>query len=374
MTKKLKTDGDARPAYEIGPDDIKARFLIDRRSMGTIIGKGGSRIKTMRDETGVYASILKVKNIAQESPDRVLVLQGTPDQVSDAMKIVSTNLISNTNERQDDKAVQTENTKITVLFDQTQAGAVIGKGGSTIKEFQSTTGAKMSVSKDVMPGSTERNAAIQGTADIIRECLKLVLLKLNEFPVTGSTTEYTPTPEGSSAPQTNPYAQQGMGFGQQMQMQQAGYPPYVYAQQGYEGYQQQQQQAYGGKPFSNGFPQAGVAGVGGVRGQQPSRGAAGGIKMLGGGGAAGISQQVMIPTASCGGVIGKGGRTIRNIQGSTGTTISIADPDPEKKHERLCTITGTQAGIDQAIALIQRAVESEASATSTPSVMSYGSY
>jgi len=355
-SKKLKTESSsAAPKYEKGPDDVTARFVIDKRSMGLIIGKGGSRIRSMREETGVYASILKVKEVARDSTNhRVLVLQGPISQVALAKKSICNQMIQSQQER----ATPTEepapeiNAKVTLLFDQSQAGAVIGKAGATIKKIQADTSCKMQVSKECMTASTERSCDFTGTVDVVAAALELTLVELKNYPCKGETSQYIPGTAPAMQGYGDPYGAPQQSYGGRNP------PPAQYSHHQYNG-------VVGNSPYD-------TAPGGHVPSHAPQHGYApqanqglmfgSGMGMGGGGGAnAGPStkQQIAIPTACAGGVIGKGGRKIREIQQQSECLVQIADPTTENGAERMVTITGSQMGIQTAIMLIQRTVESE---------------
>lgn len=60
------------------------------------------------------------------------------------------------------------------------AGSVIGKGGSTITEFQSQSGARIQLSRNTeyYPGTTDRIVMISGAFDEVMTALELILTKL----------------------------------------------------------------------------------------------------------------------------------------------------------------------------------------------------
>ncbi|XP_044508190.1 protein BTR1-like isoform X2 [Mangifera indica] len=71
-------------------------------------------------------------------------------------------------------------TYIRFLVSNALAGAVIGKGGSTITDFQSQSGAKIQLSRshEFFPGTTDRIIMISGTIDETLKAMELILDKL----------------------------------------------------------------------------------------------------------------------------------------------------------------------------------------------------
>ncbi|XP_042485256.1 protein BTR1-like [Macadamia integrifolia] len=71
-------------------------------------------------------------------------------------------------------------TCIRFLVSNAAAGSVIGKGGSTITEFQSQSGARIQLSRnhEFFPGTSDRIIMISGTIDEILKAMELILSKL----------------------------------------------------------------------------------------------------------------------------------------------------------------------------------------------------
>lgn len=71
-------------------------------------------------------------------------------------------------------------TYIRFLVSNPLAGAVIGKGGSTINDFQSQSGARIQLSRshEFFPGTTDRIIMISGTIDEILRAVDLIVDKL----------------------------------------------------------------------------------------------------------------------------------------------------------------------------------------------------
>ncbi|KAL5709731.1 Protein btr1 [Ranunculus cassubicifolius] len=69
---------------------------------------------------------------------------------------------------------------IRFLVSNAAAGSVIGKGGSTITEFQSQSGARIQLSRnnEFFPGTSDRIIMVSGAYDDIIEAMKLILSKL----------------------------------------------------------------------------------------------------------------------------------------------------------------------------------------------------
>ncbi|XP_010243184.1 PREDICTED: protein BTR1-like isoform X2 [Nelumbo nucifera] len=73
-----------------------------------------------------------------------------------------------------------KNTYIRFLASNAAAGSIIGKGGSTITEFQSQSGARIQLSRshEFFPGTSDRIIMISGAFDDVIMAMELILAKL----------------------------------------------------------------------------------------------------------------------------------------------------------------------------------------------------
>lgn len=288
---------------------MEVRTLIENNQVGGIIGKGGSNVQRIREETGATLSILKTqfRNVA----DRVMVLKGNLSQIAMACSHVVQSDKKEFDQGEEQQVV------MRFLVHRSSVGALIGKGGATIRETQANTGVRMQISNEPLPNSTEKSVTVTGTPSAIHSATLTILRQLHDNPLRGNAKlqEYVP---GQPQYAPNPYGMPmgGMPMGGMAE----GYAqPQMYGQIG-----QIPQQQYGGVP-----PQA-----------APSS-----------------TQKIAIPTVCAGCVIGKGGSVIRSLREQSRTNISIADPEADSPNERVVTLTGTPQGIQTAVYLIRQLVE-----------------
>jgi RNA-binding protein Nova len=71
-------------------------------------------------------------------------------------------------------------THLRFLVSNTAAGCIIGKGGSTINEFQSQSGARIQLSRshEFFPGTNDRIIMVSGLFDEVIKAMELILEKL----------------------------------------------------------------------------------------------------------------------------------------------------------------------------------------------------
>jgi len=289
------------------------RFWIEKKHMGMIIGKGGERIKTLRETTGTFCSILKLQANVTDAVDRVMSIQGTVEQVAHAIKLISETIMEFERQRSEKEAQTTGETipsdhtfTIKLLCNQAQVGAVIGKGGATVKETMAATASKIQCSNEPLPGSTEKAIIVTGTPDVLQAATTLIMSQLRDFPKEGGT-QYSPGGGAASygtsrAP--NPYGTPVDPF----MGARSSYDPYALASHAVD--------------------------------------------------TATMTQQIAIPASYAGAVIGKSGRTISDIKAQSGCQIQIAKAE-ESNPERVVTISGPHAGIQAAVYLIRQVIETQ---------------
>ncbi|CAG0901016.1 unnamed protein product [Darwinula stevensoni] len=123
--------------------DTEIRLLIPSKSAGSVIGKGGQNISRLRNEVSITAGEEDALNVLHEAIPLL-------DEVVQTMKSPST-----------------QGTEVRMLVHQSQAGSIIGKGGSRIKELRDETGANIRIYGISCPQSTDRVVQITGEPEVI---------------------------------------------------------------------------------------------------------------------------------------------------------------------------------------------------------------
>ena len=201
---------------EDAKDSTELRLLLESVHVGAIIGKGGEVIKRLREDNACYINILKVSEAAGSggSRERVMVMKGSNDAVLRTLAQIIDLQIESQNNREKrehgEDAPLKDATQIRLLVHRTTVGAVIGKEGNTIRQTSSSTGARVQVSGEALPHSSEKTVAISGTKEQVNSALALVVGQIKSNPPKAGTkvTPYVPGAYG--------------GFQQQQQQQQQG--------------------------------------------------------------------------------------------------------------------------------------------------------
>lgn len=387
----MKRDFDSgydRPSKRMRPGDECIRLLIPSKVAGSIIGKGGKNITELR---GKYKASITVPDCP--GPERVLTISADQETALNIVADCLPNMLENGSRVNDDEI------DVRMAIHQSQAGCVIGKGGSKIKELREKTGGKLKLFSSCAPQSTDRICQIIGKPSVIIELIRDILDLLHDTACKGPIQNYDPHnfdnyyadeyggyggtgagriggrggggPRGGGMPPGGPMG--GMRGGPPMRGGPGGPAPF-------------------NGPPSRGGPNMGPSGpggpvgpmggynmrngsgpapferdgwVGGPGSMNPPFGGPGGPMggMNGppgpsGPGSSKTSTQVTIPKDLAGAIIGKQGGRIKKIRNDSGAAITIDEP-AAGSNDRVITITGYPNEIQMAQYLLQQSVQAE---------------
>ncbi|KAI9199577.1 uncharacterized protein BJ171DRAFT_517979 [Polychytrium aggregatum] len=295
---------------------IVIRSLVSTKDAGVIIGKGGKNVAEIRTVTGVKAGVSKV---VPGVPERILTISGSLDHVAKAYSMIARFLLDSP---QNGQTHQPDQTTVRILITTQLMGSIIGKGGSRIRDIQEHSGAKIVVSKEMLPQSTERVVEITGLVDSIQ----IAVYEIGESILGDARSKNT------GAVPYNPQSQVNGTFASPLTRG----PPSAVRREGE-------------KPRET--PDRAPSGS--VR-RQPSRGENRLTESTG----PETSQTLSIPADMVGCVIGKGGSFITQIRILSGSRLRIAD-QAENSNERVITITGTFESNQKALNLLYTQLEAE---------------
>uniref|UniRef100_A0A6P7FVV5 Heterogeneous nuclear ribonucleoprotein K-like isoform X1 n=1 Tax=Diabrotica virgifera virgifera TaxID=50390 RepID=A0A6P7FVV5_DIAVI len=182
LAMKRGADGDmGSPQKRSRRGDEEVRLLIPSMVAGSIIGKGGSNITKLRSQ---YKASITVPDCP--GPERILTLSSDMDSVCNIVQDVIPKLEAHgatTNGNELD---------LRMMIHQSQAGCVIGKGGSKIKEIREKTGARVQIYANVAPQSTDRVIQITGEPPKCIETIRDILTLIKQSPIRGAVNPYDP--------------------------------------------------------------------------------------------------------------------------------------------------------------------------------------
>ncbi|XVF64265.1 hypothetical protein PTKIN_Ptkin09bG0154600 [Pterospermum kingtungense] len=155
------------------------RLLCHDEKVGGVIGKGGTIIKTLQQETGCE---IKVLEAIPDSEDRIIVVSGPahPDDRISAVQDAVLRVLSRINRATPDSKEKTM--MVRFLVSSNQIGCLLGKGGSIIAEMRKSSGAHIRIlGKDQVPkcaSEGEEVVQINGEHDTVRDALLQITTRL----------------------------------------------------------------------------------------------------------------------------------------------------------------------------------------------------
>lgn len=338
------------------------RMMLSNANAGTIIGKGGSNIKGIRENSGCKVSIQELQPGATE---RLVSVTGPPLLVNQATELMlgclEESLSMDTNAPPPGPEGHSHSMKL--VLSNNQVGGIIGKGGATIKQFREETGAVIKV-ETLQTAGNERIVTLQGVKAAVVKAHLLTVLKIATIPEdrdagnNPSKQQRTGGGRGGAAPLSGLPGLQQLGYGIPQGIPQAALMSAMYgAQGGIPGVPGQFAAQYGQvTPGLQGYQFTGAVDQGFT--QSPAQAAAqqaavanvpvpvvtvGGVEQL-------------VPSLLIGRIIGRGGTGIRELRDMSRATIKISsDPEPGTDNRKV-TITGSPEQTQLALQMLQQRI------------------
>ncbi|XP_069180466.1 insulin-like growth factor 2 mRNA-binding protein 2 isoform X3 [Procambarus clarkii] len=301
--------------------DFPLRILVLSEMVGAIIGRQGSTIRTITQQTRARVDVHRKDNAG--SLEKAITIYGNPENCTNACKRILEVMqeeADNTNKGiLEDLQEEAENTSkgeipLKILAHNNLIGRIIGKGGTTIKKIMDDTSTKITVSSinDINSFNLERIITIKGNIEDIAMAENMISARLR--------TSYESdlqafAPQSAMFPGLHPMAMMStVGFG---------------LPRGGSG-SAAGMGMYGSSPTS--YPPLYPTPIPGQQGSQGSE----------------VCEEVAflyIPNSAVGAIIGTKGSHIRNIIRFSGASVKIAPLEeegrPAEQTERKVTIVGT---------------------------------
>lgn len=273
--------------------DFPLRILVQSDMVGAIIGRQGSTIRQITQQTRARVDVHRKDNVG--SLEKAITIYGNPENCTNACKKIL--------EVMQQEANNTNKGEIAlkILAHNNLIGRIIGKGGNTIKRIMQETETKITVSSinDINSFNLERIITVKGSIDNMSKAEAQISAKLRQ---SYENDLQAMAPQTMMFPGLHPMAMMataGIGYGSRgLYTGQASYP---------------------------GMYPAGPSQVGGGDGSETT--------------------YLYIPNNAVGAIIGTKGSHIRNIIRFSGASVKIAPIDETKpqetQNERRVTIVGS---------------------------------
>ncbi|RZF34745.1 hypothetical protein LSTR_LSTR007797 [Laodelphax striatellus] len=154
--------------------DFPLRILVQSDMVGAIIGRQGSTIRQITQQTRARVDVHRKDNVG--SLEKAITIYGNPDNCTNACKRIL--------EVMQQEANNTNKGEITlkVLAHNNLIGRIIGKGGNTIKRIMQETDTKITVSSinDINSFNLERIITVKGAIESMSKAESMISAKLRQ--------------------------------------------------------------------------------------------------------------------------------------------------------------------------------------------------
>lgn len=156
------------------PTDFPLRLLVQSDMVGAIIGRQGSTIRLITQQSRARVDVHRKDNVG--SLEKAITIYGNPENCTNACKRILEVMqqeASNTNKGEICLKILAHNNLI---------GRIIGKGGNTIKRIMQETDTKITVSSinDINSFNLERIITVKGTIENMAKAESQISAKLRQ--------------------------------------------------------------------------------------------------------------------------------------------------------------------------------------------------
>jgi len=305
------------------------RLLVSNAAAGSVIGKGGSTVSDLQTQSGARIQLSRNREFFPGTTDRIILVTGTINEILIAANLILQKLlIGDDNDDVDEKTSQ-----VRLVLPNSVCGGIIGKGGATVKSFieDSQANIKLSSQDQILPGVSDRLVTITGTLEQQLRAIFLIVSKLSEDP---NYTQYANAPLSYTG-----------GSVAGMQGIPGGYTPVGYGLPNYGS------SVYGVNARNN---KGLMAPLVAPRSPLPI-----GLPLVATG--AYTSVKMAVPDERVGAIVGRGGRTIIEIQQVSGAKIKISDRGDfiSGTNDRQVTISGAIEAVQLAQNMVEQRLSSD---------------
>jgi len=368
------------------------KMLIPERETGNVIGKSGTVLKKICEESGARVRISAMDEIIPGTRERIATISGSLASILCAQHMITAALYDARAERANRDMASTEmggsgmatddtkseSRQLKLLFPHISCGVVMGRGGSFIKELMQTTGATVKVSQpeEIIASTQERIITITGSVAAIDAAQDLICNKMSEAPPAQQIkeTDYSVLKFSNAVgaigaiggPGGHP-AHHPAHHPAQLQ----GWSPFGRSAGGSMPYGQVPSAGAGGpmpyKLFINTLDdnvspdqaqlkyQEYIRHVGACSNTRPATSSASAAST--------VRHELPLPDKIVSGIIGKGGTVIKEIQTRSGAKVQVSQKSNDKLNgDRVVTISGTTEQVSMAQHMISercKAIEAQ---------------
>ena len=157
------------------------KILLPEKQVGNVIGKEGAVLKKIMEESNARIRISAMDEMVPITRERIATIAGQPEALLRAQQLISA--VLNAPREGDTEPPSTDRT-LKLLLPNGAIGAIIGKGGTVIKEIMMQTGAHIKIAQptEAIPQTQERALTLSGNVMAVDNAQNEVVAKLAAAP------------------------------------------------------------------------------------------------------------------------------------------------------------------------------------------------
>ncbi|XP_048488874.1 insulin-like growth factor 2 mRNA-binding protein 1 isoform X3 [Plutella xylostella] len=162
------------------PTDFPLRLLVQSDMVGAIIGRQGSTIRLITQQSRARVDVHRKDNVG--SLEKAITIYGNPENCTNACKrILEVMQQEATNTNKGDESSSSE-ICLKILAHNNLIGRIIGKSGNTIKRIMQETDTKITVSSinDISSFNLERIITVKGSIENMAKAESMISAKLRQ--------------------------------------------------------------------------------------------------------------------------------------------------------------------------------------------------
>lgn len=166
--------------YDSGASSSTSQTItVPISSIGSIIGRGGSVIRGLIEQSGANIKIQQKEDMRPGAVEREISLMGSPSNIETARRLIM-DIVADTQQGGASGPSVGGQTKKTIYVRDSDVGSLIGRGGSVIKSLIADSGCHIQIAqKDNRyggggSGSGDREVVLSGTPDQIDKATRLI--------------------------------------------------------------------------------------------------------------------------------------------------------------------------------------------------------
>lgn len=291
------------------------KFLVPDRLAGVIIGKGGSGIAELEQETGASMRLSGARVYFPGTTERVMVCGGEVSAIEAILPILvmKLNEASSSSSPHNGSHSATPPSLFRFVLTNSACSCIIGKGGEVIKALSAQSGASIRASDRIdNPTHHERIVEVKGSTQAVVAAGFEIVQRVQEdaaFREFASVLNYGANAVSVGHPESSYY------------------------------YPNQNNAALAAAAAAAGAQSAGrVVGLGAIVDQYP------------------ITIEFAVPCSAVGAIIGKNGEARNRIVHTTGANVVVSDRHADPLAERKISISGPLAAVQAALTLVAKSV------------------